>query len=102
MKLPSLLLWNRKIHHSVHNKITKGSYLQKDESSLTYTPYFYEIPFNIIVIYAQVFRVVSSLKVVVCWDVAPCSQADIDRRFRGAYCLHHPSYYTDGGGGKIL
>jgi hypothetical protein len=23
------------------------------------------------------------------WDVAPCSLAEIDRRFRGAYCLHH-------------
>jgi hypothetical protein len=23
------------------------------------------------------------------WDVAPCSLIDTDRRFRGAYCLHH-------------
>jgi hypothetical protein len=23
------------------------------------------------------------------WDVAPCSLVEIDRRFRGAYCLHH-------------
>jgi hypothetical protein len=22
------------------------------------------------------------------WDTAPCTLADIDRRFRGAYCLH--------------
>jgi hypothetical protein len=25
----------------------------------------------------------------VLWDVAPCSLVEIDRRFRGAYCLHH-------------
>jgi hypothetical protein len=23
------------------------------------------------------------------WDVTPCSLAGVDRRFRGAYCLHH-------------
>jgi hypothetical protein len=23
------------------------------------------------------------------WDVAPCNPAEIDRRFVGAYCLHH-------------
>jgi hypothetical protein len=23
------------------------------------------------------------------WDVAPCSLVDIDRRFRGTYCLYH-------------
>jgi hypothetical protein len=23
------------------------------------------------------------------WDVAPCSLVEIDRRFSGAYCLHH-------------
>jgi hypothetical protein len=23
------------------------------------------------------------------WDVAPCSQVEVDRRFRGAYLLHH-------------
>jgi hypothetical protein len=26
------------------------------------------------------------------WDVAPCSLVDIDRRFGGAYCLHHQGY----------
>jgi hypothetical protein len=25
----------------------------------------------------------------VLWDVAPCSEAEIDRRFRRVYCLHH-------------
>jgi hypothetical protein len=29
-----------------------------------------------------------SMKFRVFWDVAPCSQVDVDRRFRGAYCLH--------------
>jgi hypothetical protein len=23
------------------------------------------------------------------WDVAPCSHVEVDRRFRGTYCLHH-------------
>jgi hypothetical protein len=30
-----------------------------------------------------------SMKMIVFWDVVPCSLVDIDRRFRGAYCLHH-------------
>jgi hypothetical protein len=25
----------------------------------------------------------------VLWDVASCSLVEIDRRFRGIYCLHH-------------
>jgi hypothetical protein len=29
------------------------------------------------------------VKCGVFWDVAPCSQVEVDRRFRGAYCLHH-------------
>jgi hypothetical protein len=28
-------------------------------------------------------------KMTVFWDVAPCSLVEIDRRFTGAYCLHH-------------
>jgi hypothetical protein len=23
------------------------------------------------------------------WDIAPCSMVEVDRRFRGSYCLHH-------------
>jgi hypothetical protein len=23
------------------------------------------------------------------WDIAPCSLVEVDRRFRGVYCLHH-------------
>jgi hypothetical protein len=30
-----------------------------------------------------------SMKMTVSWDVAPCSILEVDRRFRGAYCLHH-------------
>jgi hypothetical protein len=29
------------------------------------------------------------MKMIVLWDVAPCSLVQIDRRFRGVYCLHH-------------
>jgi hypothetical protein len=31
----------------------------------------------------------SSLKFRVFWDVAPYSHVEVDRHFRGAYCLHH-------------
>jgi hypothetical protein len=31
----------------------------------------------------------ASMKFRVFWDVAPCSKVDVDRRFRGAHCLHH-------------
>jgi hypothetical protein len=31
----------------------------------------------------------ASMKFRIFWDVAPCSHVEVDRRFRGAYCLHH-------------
>jgi hypothetical protein len=37
----------------------------------------------------------SSMKFRVFWDVAPCSQVEVDRRLRVAYCLHRPD---DGSG----
>jgi hypothetical protein len=30
----------------------------------------------------------ASVKVAIFWDIAPSSLVEIDRRFRGAYCLH--------------
>jgi hypothetical protein len=30
-----------------------------------------------------------SVKFSVFWNVAPCSHVKVDRRFRGAYCLHY-------------
>jgi hypothetical protein len=29
------------------------------------------------------------MKFTVFWDVEPCSHVTVDRRFKGAYCLHH-------------
>jgi hypothetical protein len=29
------------------------------------------------------------LKMIAFWDIAPCSLVEVDRRFRGAYCLRH-------------
>jgi hypothetical protein len=29
------------------------------------------------------------MKIRVLWDVAPYSYVEVDRRFIGAYCLHH-------------
>jgi hypothetical protein len=31
----------------------------------------------------------SEFELIVYWDVAPCSHVEVDRRFRGAYCLYH-------------
>jgi hypothetical protein len=31
----------------------------------------------------------ANMKFRVVWDVPPCSNAEVDRRFRRAYCLHH-------------
>jgi hypothetical protein len=31
----------------------------------------------------------TSMKFEVYWDVAPCSHFEVDRHFRGAYCLYH-------------
>jgi hypothetical protein len=36
-----------------------------------------------------IMQAVLSLKLTVFRDVAPCSPVEIDRRFRGACCLHH-------------
>jgi hypothetical protein len=30
------------------------------------------------------------------WDIAPCSLVEVDRRFRGAYCLHYQGDETLG------
>jgi hypothetical protein len=45
---------------------------------------------NVSVLRFQVLTA-ASMKFRVFWDVAPCSHVEVDRRFRGAYCLHyHP------------
>jgi hypothetical protein len=31
----------------------------------------------------------ASIKMRVFWHIAPCSVVGVERRFRGAYCLHH-------------
>jgi hypothetical protein len=39
-----------------------------------------------------------SMKFRIFWAVAPCSHVEVDRRFTGAYCLHHQcDDGTDGG-----
>jgi hypothetical protein len=45
----------------------------------------------IVVINSVIFKVLTaaSMKFRVFRDVAPCSHVEVDRRFRGAYCLHH-------------
>jgi hypothetical protein len=41
----------------------------------------------------------ASMKFRLFWDVAPCSHVEVDRRFRGAYCLHHQG--DDGGSAHL-
>jgi hypothetical protein len=36
----------------------------------------------------------ASMKMTIFWDVAPCSLVQIDRRFKGTYCLHHQVAFT--------
>jgi hypothetical protein len=35
------------------------------------------------------------MKIIIYWDIAPCSLVEINQCFRGAYCLHHQG--NDGG-----
>jgi hypothetical protein len=42
--------------------------------------------FNVI---SNLLKTWFNLKFRVFFDVAPCSHVEVDRRFRGAYCLHH-------------
>jgi hypothetical protein len=44
----------------------------------------------------------TSMEMAVFWDVAQCSLVDIDKRFRGAYCLHHHVVDLDDGGSKLI
>jgi hypothetical protein len=49
----------------------------------------YSIKMNIYLAKFQVLFAAIMMMAVV-WDVAPSSLLEIDRHFRGAYCLHHP------------
>jgi hypothetical protein len=40
------------------------------------------------------------VKFRVFWDVAPCSHVEVDRRLRGAYCLHHQGDHRPGDRGS--
>jgi hypothetical protein len=40
---------------------------------------------------------VVDMKLSVFSDVAPCSLTDIDRSFKGSYCLHHQGYESSHG-----
>jgi hypothetical protein len=40
---------------------------------------------------------VANMKMIVLWDIAPCSLVGVDRRFRGEYCPHHQGDRPDVG-----
>jgi hypothetical protein len=42
---------------------------------------YYSVRFQVLTAASMMFR-------IVLWDVLPCKMI-VDRRFRGAYCLHH-------------
>jgi hypothetical protein len=35
------------------------------------------------------------VKVTAYWDMAPCSLVEVDRRFRGVYCLHYQGHFPE-------
>jgi hypothetical protein len=39
----------------------------------------------------------ANIQMTVFWDIASCGVIEVDRRFRGVYCLHHQGYSDDGG-----
>jgi hypothetical protein len=43
--------------------------------------------------FVVIFQVlaVTSMKITAFWDTAPCSLVEVNRCFRGEYCLHHAS-----------
>jgi hypothetical protein len=50
--------------------------------------------------------IAASIKMRAFWDIVVCSLVGIDRRFRGAYCLHHhpnePAHYLQKQGQLLL
>jgi hypothetical protein len=42
----------------------------------------------------------TGMQMISFWDIAPCSLVELNRHFRGAYCLHH--YHPDDGDGTHL
>jgi hypothetical protein len=36
-----------------------------------------------------VMKIIKFLEVTASWEIAPRSLVEVDRRFTGAYCLHH-------------
>jgi hypothetical protein len=40
-------------------------------------------------------NLISAANVHLFWDAAPCSLAEIDRRFRGANCLHYKTFMME-------
>jgi hypothetical protein len=37
------------------------------------------------------------MKMIVFWDVVPCSLVEVNRRYTGTYCLHHEGDHDDEG-----
>jgi hypothetical protein len=70
-----------------------GFFLWGIPTSISYalfiSPTLLIYPANLVLLVIFQVLTAASMKFRVFWDVAPCSHVDVDRRFRGAYCLHH-------------
>jgi hypothetical protein len=42
-------------------------------------------------------KYLKNVEITAFWDTSPCSLLEADRRFRGAYCLHHEGDLPDNG-----
>jgi hypothetical protein len=45
--------------------------------------------YDILTVLVRIQVLTAARVMTVFWHVVPCSLVEIDRRFRGAYCLHH-------------
>jgi hypothetical protein len=79
-------IWRKRINGNTNHRY-------KCQVSKIQSPNNHLLPVHIRTCAAVRFQVITaaSMKFRILWDVLPCSQVDVDRRFRGAYCLHHQS-----------
>jgi hypothetical protein len=77
-------IWRTRINGNTNHRY-------KCQVSKIHSPNNHLLPVHVRTCAAVRFQVLTagSMKFRILWDVLPCSQVDVDRRFRGAYCLHH-------------
>jgi hypothetical protein len=91
-------------HHvanSCRSQITSGPQTSLRNNALRSAPWS-EIHHWQTILNTVQFHVLTaaSMKMTVFRDIVPCSPAEVNRRFRGTYCLQH--HHVDDGGSKHL